>query len=105
MRPGVKGAFTSWPAFFGVDIADRDLQHLQRSRPSRRCRCRIQPTTVWVTCNLTVQVDPPPLPPGQICNQGYTVDSTETAPFTGQPRCLDLVPAELMDFESAAGDK
>jgi uncharacterized repeat protein (TIGR01451 family) len=58
-----------------------------------------------VTCNLTVQVDPPPLPPGQICNQGYTVDSDQTAPFTGQPQCVDLVPVDLMEFETAAGDK
>ena len=57
-----------------------------------------------VTCNLMVQVDPAPLPQGQICNQGYTVDSTETAPVTGSPACIDLVPVELMEFESSSGE-
>lgn len=49
------------------------------------------------------EVDPPPLPPGQICNQNYTVDSDQTNPVTGAPVCVDLVPVELMDFESSLG--
>jgi uncharacterized repeat protein (TIGR01451 family) len=64
----------------------------------------MNPATM-ATLTFQVQVDPAPLPPGQICNQGYTVDSDQTAPVTGAPVCVVLVPAELMEFESPASEK
>ena len=61
----------------------------------------MNPATM-ATLTFQVQVDPAPLPPGQICNQDYFVDSDQTMPVFGAAVCVDLVPVELESF--SAGD-
>ena len=55
------------------------------------------------TMTFQAQLDPPPLPPGTIVNENYTVDSSLTDPIAGPAVTVVLVPAELIEFESLAG--
>jgi len=57
-------------------------------------------STVVLTFQVVVN---PGLPPGQIANSGYTVDSNETAPVQGPDVINILVPAELIEFEAQSG--
>jgi uncharacterized repeat protein (TIGR01451 family) len=57
-----------------------------------------------LTLTFQVQVNPPPLPPGEIANFGYYVDSDQTDPVFGDPVSTILIPVELLEFESQAGD-
>jgi uncharacterized repeat protein (TIGR01451 family) len=57
-----------------------------------------------LTLTFQVQVNPPPLPPGEITNFGYYVDSDQTDPVFGDPVSTILIPVELLEFESQAGD-
>jgi len=57
-------------------------------------------TSLMVTFQVQVNQG---LPPGQIVNSGYTVDSAETAPVQGPDVINILVPADLIEFEARSG--